>query len=154
MAEKKDTKEEKKAPAKKPTVKAPAKEEKPKAPVKKTAAEPTKETKSKSEGKKDSTVKEDKSKAPKKGEEKEEKNIIKESLHTIPLRKAFDKPRTKRAQAAVAVIRAYISKHTRKEPAVDPKLNELLWNNGIENIPRRVKVKIQEEETKATATLP
>lgn len=83
--------------------------------------------------------------------EKEKPKIIKESLHTIGLRDAWAKPRTRRAHAAADVIRAYIRKHTRKEAAIGTKLNELLWAHGIGNPPRHVKVRIQEEEKKATA---
>ena len=91
-------------------------------------------------------------KGEKKGEE-EEKKIIKESLHTISLRKAFDHPRTSRAKYAAREVRDYIRKHTRKEPFLDPSVNEAIWEKGIQSPPRRLKVKIQEEEARATAVM-
>ena len=137
MAEKKET---------------PVKEEKPKAdkPKKKEEKAAPKDIKKEEPKKADTSKKEE---TPKKGEEKEEeKKFLKESIHTIPLRKAFDHPRTNRAKYAAREIKRYIVKHTRKEPQLDPALNELLWKRGIQKPPRKVKVKIQEEEERATAT--
>ncbi len=84
---------------------------------------------------------------------KEEKKILKESVHTIPLRKAYDCPRTSRVKYAAREVKNYIRKHTRKEPVLDPSVNEALWSRGIQSPPRKIIVKIQEEETRATAVL-
>ena len=154
------TEEKKKALAKKKEEKvaAPKKKEKPKAEAEKSPTKP--ETKAKAPAKEESPKKEEPKKGepkkgePKKGEEKEEeKKIIKESVHTINLRKAFDCPRTSRVKYAAREVKNYIKKHTRKEPIVDPSVNEALWAKGIQNPPRRIKVKIQEEEKRATAVL-
>jgi len=83
--------------------------------------------------------------------EKETKSL-KESVHTISLGKAFDKPRKKRGKAAINIIRDYIYKHTRKRPEISEALNEKIWGGGY-NPPRKVKVKIVEEEEKAVADL-
>ncbi len=83
--------------------------------------------------------------------EEEKPKILKESVHTIGLRDAWEKPRTRRARAAINVIKAYVRKHTRKEPFVSTALNMTVWARGIQNPPRRVKVKILEEEKRATA---
>ncbi|MFC2174555.1 50S ribosomal protein L31e [archaeon] len=124
------------------------KEEKEAAPAKKEETEkpPAKEPKKKEE--------------PKKGEpkgdqdeEKEEKKIIKESVHTINLRKAFEHPRTSRVKYAAREVKDYVKKHTRKEAVVDPSVNEALWAKGIQKPPRKIRVKIQEEENKATAVI-
>lgn len=152
MAEKKE--EKKKTPAKKEEKKAEVKKEKPKEEKKKTP-EPKKEEPGLKDalkkGTKDALSKE----KPKKGEEeKEEKKILKESVHTIPLRKAFDHPKTSRAKYAVREIKRYIRKHTRKEPFVDASVNEVIWARSIQKPPRKIKVKIQEEEKRATAVLP
>ena len=85
--------------------------------------------------------------------EEEEKKILKESVHTIPLRKAFDKPRKLRAKYAAREVKDYILKHTRKEPVVGPSVNEALWAKGITSPPRRIKVRIQEEKDRATAVI-
>ena len=146
MAEKKETptKEEK------PKADKPKTEEKKVTPKEEKKAAP-KDIKKEEPKKADASTKDEEK--PKKGEEKEEeKKFLKESIHTIPLRKAFDHPRTSRAKYAAREIKRYIVKHTRKEPQLDPALNELLWKRGIEKPPRKVKVKIQEEEKRATAT--
>ncbi|MCK4327176.1 MAG: 60S ribosomal protein L31 [Candidatus Diapherotrites archaeon] len=149
MAEKKEEKKEKKAEEEKKKPKAepkPAKEEKPKAGV----SAPEAATPQKPEAKKE----EAKPTGEKKEEaDKEEKKIVKESVHTISLRKAFDHPRTSRVRYAAREVRRYIKKHTRKEAFIDPSVNEALWNKGIQSPPRRIKVKIQEEEKRATAVL-
>ena len=58
-------------------------------------------------------TKEEPKKASKK-EEKEEKKFVKESIHTIPLKKAFDYPKTRRVKYAILEVKRYIQKHTRK----------------------------------------
>jgi len=143
------TEEKKKAPAKKKeelaapkTEEKPKKEEAPKAPAKEEAPK-----------KGEATKEEPKKGKEKKGEEEEEKKIIKESVHTINLRKAYDCPRTSRAKYAVREIKRYIQKHTRKEPVIGTSVNEALWEKGIQSPPRRIRVKIQEEEERATAVL-
>ena len=88
--------------------------------------------------------------APKK-EEKKERKIVRETVHMIPLKKAWRAPRTKRTRAAAKSIKEYIVKHTRKKPVLSPELNAALWKQGIQNPPRRIKAKIVEEEDKATA---
>ena len=115
------------------------------------SAEPVKESK-KEESKAD-VKKEDKKKDSKKEEKEEKPKFLKESVHIIPLRKAFDYPRTKRTKYAIREIKRYIVKHTRKEPVIDAPVNELIWERGIKNSPRKLKVKIQEEEKRAIATL-
>ena len=120
--EKKETKPKPKAEEK---PKAEKKEEKPKVEKKPTAEkkeEPKKEDKA--EQPKEAS-KEEKKPSPAK-DEKEERKILKESVHTIPLRKAFDHPRTKRAKYAAREVKRYVEKHTRKPATLDPKLNEAL----------------------------
>lgn len=120
-------------------------------PVKKVAAKPKAE---KPKAVPKPTPAEAKPAAPaKKGEPAPEKKFVRESVHTINLRNAFSKTRTARAFHAAQEIRSYIRKHTRKEPIIAPSVNELLWARGIQHPPRRIKVKIQEEEKRATAVL-
>ena len=84
----------------------------------------------------------------------EKKPFLKESIHVIPLRNAFNHPKTKRAKYALREIKDYLRKHTRKEPVISDSVNKAIWAKGIQNPPRRIKVKIQEEEDRAIAVLP
>lgn len=75
-----------------------------------------------------------------------------EHIFTIPLRKKWDGPRTKRANHAISVIKRYVVRHV-KDPEgkgkrisedkvwIDPKINEFIWERGREKPPRRIKVK-------------
>jgi len=82
----------------------------------------------------------------------EKKKPTKESVHVIPLRRAFEKPRTKMRNTAIKVIRDYIVKHTRKKPKISEEVSELIWKES--KPPRKIKVKIVEEEETAIAELP
>jgi RNA polymerase primary sigma factor len=110
--------------------------------------------------KKETTEKKTKKETTKKETTKKEttkKKPVKETIHTIGLKKAFEAPEKKRGKAATKIIKNYIRKHTRKEPRVDPELNKSLWKRGPKP-PRKIKVRIVEEKTgdqeTATAVLP
>ncbi|MCD6522994.1 MAG: 60S ribosomal protein L31 [Candidatus Diapherotrites archaeon] len=97
-------------------------------------------------------AKEEQQKKKKKIEEKPKPKKMKETVHTVNLSDAWEKPRTKRARAAVQIIKRYLKKHTRKENVlISEQLNRLIWKSGIQNPPRKVKIKILEEEEKAIA---
>ena len=77
-----------------------------------------------------------------------------EKLYTIPLRDAFSSPRTKRTKKAVNVVRNYLKKHTKVDDVkIDTSLNEFLWEKGIRKPPRRVKVRVVEEDGMLVAYL-
>ncbi|MCD4740714.1 hypothetical protein K8R43_06030 [archaeon] len=157
-------KEPKKAPRKPETPKEtpkkteiPKKEEVPKKDAPKVSKEevpkekaPKKEVPKKEESKKEEKPAEKTSK--KKEEKEEEKKILKESIHTVPLRKAFEKPQKKTRRAAINEIRSYLRKHTRKEPKIAESVNQTIWDKN--KPPRKIKIKIVEEEAIATAELP
>ncbi|MDD5649952.1 MAG: 50S ribosomal protein L31e [Candidatus Nanoarchaeia archaeon] len=67
----------------------------------------------------------------------------KERIHVIPLRRAFLKaPIYRRTRRAVNEIRIFISRHMKvNDVRIGSKLNELLWKQGNENPPSKVKVK-------------
>ena len=70
--------------------------------------------------------------------------IVVERLYTIPLGKAYEAIRTKRAKRAVTMVKNFITRHMKVEGedlAIDPALNEYLWTRGIEKPPRRVRVR-------------
>ena len=65
---------------------------------------------------------------------------------TVPLRAAWNVPRNKRASRAVSEIRNQVQRHLKvgieESVWIDPKVNEHIWKNGIENPPRKVKLQI------------
>ncbi len=71
--------------------------------------------------------------------------IVVERLYTIPLGKAYNAVRKKRAKRAVNLVKAFIVRHMKvddeEELSIDTALNEYLWTRGIEKPPRRVRVR-------------
>ena len=77
-----------------------------------------------------------------------------ERVFTIPLTVTRQVPRTKRAPRAIKEIKDYVRRHMAEKQAedsdseplkkdvwVDQRLNGQLWKNGIENPPKKVRVK-------------
>jgi len=77
-----------------------------------------------------------------------------ERVFTIPLTVTKQVPKTKRAPRAIKEIKEYVRRHMtdksaaedeekklKKDVWVDYRLNELIWREGIENPPSRVRVK-------------
>jgi large subunit ribosomal protein L31e len=71
--------------------------------------------------------------------------IVVERLYTIPLGKAYQAVRKRRAKRAVNLVKAFIIRHMKVEDeadlSIDTSLNEYLWTRGIEKPPRRVRVR-------------
>ena len=67
-----------------------------------------------------------------------------ERVITIPLKETKMAPRSRRAKRAVKEVRALIARHMKTEEDkvwIDTKLNEKLWERGIQNPPSRISVK-------------
>jgi len=77
-----------------------------------------------------------------------------EKVFTIPLTVTKLVPKTKRAPRAIKEIKEYVRRHMtdksaakdeekklKKDVWVDYRLNELIWSEGIENPPSKVRVK-------------
>ena len=96
--------------------------------------------------------------AEEKKETKEKKKGVKEKkepevkVYTIPLREAFLIPRKKRVKKALVIVRKYLTQHLKSESVkISKALNEALWVRGIEKPPRKIRVKVSEEEGIYTA---
>ncbi|MFA5382956.1 MAG: 50S ribosomal protein L31e [Candidatus Micrarchaeia archaeon] len=79
-----------------------------------------------------------------------------ERIYTIPLRKAFDFPRTKRASKAITIVKNFLAKHmkvTVEHVSVSEAVNSAIWQRGIQKPPRRIKIKVTKEGDKAVARL-
>ena len=67
-----------------------------------------------------------------------------ERIITVPLKAAKMAPRSRRAKRAVKEVREFIARHMKAEEDkiwIDTKLNEKLWERGIQNPPSRITVK-------------
>ena len=73
--------------------------------------------------------------------------MAEEKIFTIPLREAFSRGRTHRAQDASKLVREFLIKHMKSENVkIGSSINENLWKRGIQNIPRKVRVHAVKEE--------
>src|SRR5579871_2611998 len=63
----------------------------------------------------------------------------------VPLRASQHQPsRRRRAGHALETVRRFVTRHMhgqKEDVWIDPRLNEYLWQRGIQHIPRQVKVK-------------
>jgi len=74
-----------------------------------------------------------------------------ERVFTVPLTVTRQIPKTKRAPRAIKEIKEFIRQHMidkgsdkeeqLKDVWIDFRVNELIWSRGIENPPRKIRVK-------------
>ncbi len=104
---------------------------------------------------------EEREEKPKPSARKEkEEEFVEERIYTIPLRRAWDVPRKKRAPKAMRIIKAFIKRHMKvgeltideegEEEGgriiIDNEVNEKIWNRGIEKPPRRLRIRAAKDE--------
>jgi len=71
-----------------------------------------------------------------------------ERIYTIPLGRAWVVPRYRRAEKAVTVLRKFVARHMKPdEVIIDPSVNEEIWKRGIQNPPRKIRVKLSKDNT-------
>jgi len=78
-------------------------------------------------------------KAKKKQEEKIERNFV------VGLKGICNLPRPRRANKAIAFLKKFAFKHFRAKAenvSISNKLNEFVWQQGREHVPRKVEIKI------------
>jgi large subunit ribosomal protein L31e len=64
-----------------------------------------------------------------------------EKVFTVPLRDAFEKPRTKRAKIAIKIVREFLKKHMKAEDVkIGKSINEIVWRRGIQKPPRKIRI--------------
>ena len=79
-----------------------------------------------------------------------------ERIYTVPLRKAYDYTRTKRARKAVKLLRAFLARHMKtgqENVFISEAVNSRIWKRSISHPPRKIKVRVLKEGEKATAYL-
>jgi large subunit ribosomal protein L31e len=145
-----DTKEEMKEPRKVEEAKAEVEqdektEKKVKAEIKKEAAEkPNEETKP--------AKKETKKKASKGKKEQPAAKV--EKIYTIPLRDSFEVPRSRRASAAMKVVKAFLVKNTKDANVkLDNSIGKAVWSRSMRKPPRRIRVKVTKEDEVLRASI-
>ncbi len=70
-----------------------------------------------------------------------------ERIYTIPLADAYEHVRTKRARRAISILRAFALRHMKAEDVkISEGLNSLVFRDGMQKPPRRVKVRIAKGE--------
>jgi large subunit ribosomal protein L31e len=97
---------------------------------------------------------------PKEREEMAEE-IVEERFYTIPLGKAWIVPPNKRAPKTIRIIRDFIRRHMKLEAKVEGEeedetelkrviisneVNEQIWSRGIENPPRKIRVRAAKDK--------
>lgn len=76
-----------------------------------------------------------------------------EKVFNISFRSVFGAPRRERARRAVTLVREYLEKHLGTSVVkIGPALNETVWADGIQNIPKKVKIHVKVSDDKTTAT--
>ena len=79
---------------------------------------------------------------------------MEERIYTIPLRRAYRAPRTRRAKKAIALVREFLKRHMKCENVVIGKsINESVWVRGMQKPPRKVRVHALIKEGKVYAEL-
>lgn len=84
------------------------------------------------------------------GKKEERKGLSETAIDTtINIHKLAHKTQFKRkAPKALTSIRNLVAKMMKtKDVRIDPKLNQFIWNQGVRNLPRRVRVRISRKRT-------
>ncbi len=122
-----------------------------KEPEKSAKAEEPEEKKVKKTRAKKETPEDSKEKKTAKEETAEEETQEEEGefkLYTIPLREAFNVPKSRRASKAISVVKAFLKQHTKSDVKLSAPVNEAIWARGIKKPPRRIRVKVTKKEVK------
>ena len=76
-----------------------------------------------------------------------ESEPVEERFYTVPLGRAWVAPRYRRAEKAISVLRTFVERHMKPASIViDPKVNEAIWKRGIQNPPRKIRVRLSRDE--------
>ncbi|NVM29175.1 MAG: 50S ribosomal protein L31e [Candidatus Helarchaeota archaeon] len=72
--------------------------------------------------------------------------ILEERLYTVPLGRVKNTPRKKRTKRAVNMLREFVIRHMKPEGIIiDPILNEIIWERGIEKPPRKIRIRVTKD---------
>ena len=69
---------------------------------------------------------------------------------TIPLRAAWNVPRTRRANRAMTEVRRHVARHMKMDDDedlwIDEAVNHAIWARGIQKPPRKIRLVVTREE--------
>ena len=91
---------------------------------------------------------------PKKKKKKEKKP--EEKHFVVPFSELFKAPKAKRARRAITLLKRFAFKHFRmgeENVLISQAVNEAIWKRGREKIPRKIEIKVVEEEGKVNIYL-
>jgi len=73
---------------------------------------------------------------------------MEERIYTINIRRGIiDKPRWNKSNYASKFVRNYLKKHMKvEEVKIDKSINEKIWQRGITNPIRKIRVKVTKED--------
>jgi len=70
--------------------------------------------------------------------------------YTVPLRAAWNVPRTKRASRAIDEVRKFVSRHMKVQEDediwIEEAINHTIWSRGIQKPLRRIHITVTREE--------
>ena len=70
-----------------------------------------------------------------------------ERLYMIPLRDAYEAPKTRRAKKAIRIIKEFARRHMKGENVkISEGVNKAVWSRGAEKPPRRITVLMRKDE--------
>lgn len=70
-----------------------------------------------------------------------------ERVYTVPLGRAWVGQRYRRAELAVRELRRFANRHMKPEEVIiETEVNELIWANGIQNPPRKIRVRMSRDD--------
>lgn len=75
--------------------------------------------------------------------------VMEERIYTIPLSRAWIRPRTKRAPRAIRLLKAFIKRHMKVDEEsirIANDVNEKIWSRGIQKPPRRIRVRVTKDK--------
>ena len=102
---------------------------------------------------------EEKAKPRRERKKEEGEEFVEERIYTIPLGKAWVRPRNKRASRAMQIIKDFVTKHMKMDMRAEleeergemPRLivtndvNEKVWSRSIEKPPRKIRVRVAKD---------
>ena len=67
--------------------------------------------------------------------------------YNVPLGRAWIYPKQRRSKRAVKLLREFASKHGKSEQVkISEEVSEQIWENGIRNPPRKIKVRLVKDK--------
>ncbi len=79
-----------------------------------------------------------------------------ERIYIVPFGKAYNGSRTVRSRKAIKLLREFMCRHMKSEPAeiaISTGVNELIWARGMQKPPRKIKVRALKKDGRTLVML-